>query len=239
MQRWPIVDWRRWQDWRRWPVESRFEARLSDLWETPIVEVDLARWTEVCQQRESTALTGFNDVHSDAQRLYIQTCHAFDEGLPKRYYDYAKQLEVRCGLKKRLDYWRSKISGTHCVGVHIRSIAAHVNTREVSTVEWFEEKISEILRRNSRIMFFLSTDRLEVQDRLVGKYFSHIWHQDEMPAYNSARAVQKALVDLHVLGMTDFILGSYQSSFSYMAAGFQGGRAYQDARRAWGSTTLF
>jgi len=55
-----------------------------------------------------------------------------------------------------------------------------------------------------------------------------------MPEYNSVRAIQKALADIHLLGRSIFILGSYMSSFSYMAAGIQGGQGYKDAKLSWG-----
>lgn len=180
------------------------------------------------------------DYNSDAARLFLETCDAFDELLPRRYYDYARELRLCLRLQEKIDYWCNKaISARRCIGIHVRLTAAHNKTLSESPVVWFERKISEIIKAYPDFVFFLSTDSLDVQERLVRLFPSRILHQQEMPEYNSIKAVQKALVDLHVLAKTSFILGSYHSSFSYMAAGFQGGLGYEDAKLSWGKMPDF
>lgn len=104
------------------------------------------------------------------------------------------------------------------IGVHIRR-GDHVKSVEKSTNELFIKAITDLLIQNDNQLFFLATDDPGVEILFKEKFRSHLIVQDNKDfSRGSKKGIQDALVDLYTLSRTKKIIGSYYSSFSWMAS---------------------
>lgn len=109
------------------------------------------------------------------------------------------------------------LAGRPYVGVMIRAHSvSHAETREVSPVEWFVERMQAVRRQDPDVEFFLSCDVPEVQADVMARVGGCSAQSDKGP-YNSTQAVRAAIVDAHLLACSGYLLGPYMSSFIHLA----------------------
>lgn len=105
----------------------------------------------------------------------------------------------------------------HTVGIHIRR-RDNQESVQVSRTESFIEKMDEMIQQNPEVKFFLATDCMSTQVLLCGRYGKNIFTREKVLNRNEPAGIQDALIDMYCLSRTDFIVGSYWSSFSEVAS---------------------
>ena len=114
--------------------------------------------------------------------------------------------------------------GTAVVGIHIRrgdnscAIAASPLTL---FVRWMDEAVA----RDKGIRFYLSTDCLQTEAELLARFGTDrvlVQGPPHSRSRSTADGIRSALVDLLSLASTDRIVGTYYSSFSTLAATWNG-----------------
>jgi hypothetical protein len=229
---WPVT-----RKWKIGPIRlrraaGRFEATLEDLCTGPFTTVSNARWKAVLASADAFKSGHPPDPAVSARVVHLQTIHDFYGVLDRPAHEVARELRPQQALQQRIDAflkgWSAGDGPT--IGVHIRSHQAHEKTEQHSPVSWFERRIGELLADCPSSRFFLSTDAARVSRRLHERFPGRIHEQITPPGYNTREGIQKGLTDLYILARCDYILGSYWSSFSDMAALLQGERGYEDSQ---------
>lgn len=137
----------------------------------------------------------------------------YDPGYGNYYHLFKPIVELQEKITNQL---RQFVEPT--IGVHIRR-TDNLNSIERSQDELFFTCMYKRLKKNSRTLFFLSSDDLKTQE-LFKKEFGNnlITRFDKDLNRNNKIGAQDALVDLYVLAGTKEIIGSYGSSFSRVAS---------------------
>jgi hypothetical protein len=108
------------------------------------------------------------------------------------------------------------------VGVHVRRTDNDEAIRS-STLDGFVQKMSEFVKKETNICFFLATDDPLVEQELVKKFGDRIiTFQKSALSRNSIQGIQDALVDIIMLSRTRELIGSHWSSFTEYASLFSG-----------------
>lgn len=103
------------------------------------------------------------------------------------------------------------------VGVHIRR-TDNFWSIEQSPVELFTHKVQTMIAENPKRNFYLATDDAELKQTLIQTLAGHILSQDCPLNRDTQQGILSAVVEMYALSRTAFIIGSYYSSFSEMAA---------------------
>ena len=103
------------------------------------------------------------------------------------------------------------------VGVHIRRTDNSWSI-EQSPVELFTQKMQTMLAENPSRNFYLATDDAELKQTLKQTFAGHIISPDCQLNRDTQEGILSAVVEMYTLSRTQFILGSYYSSYSEMAA---------------------
>ena len=110
----------------------------------------------------------------------------------------------------------------HRVGVHIRR-TDHVESIEHSPIELFVARMQAEIDRNPGTEFYLASDdtsvHVEMQKRFPGRI---LLFKNKSLSRDSLQGIQDAYVEMLLLGTCEKILGSYNSTFSYMASQLSG-----------------
>ncbi len=129
----------------------------------------------------------------------------------KRIYHFKPILEIQ---QKIDDVVTSFDSST--VGVHIRR-SDHEEAIRYSPIDGFIDKMISMLEDGVE-SFFLATDSLEVENEIKSHFGTRIISRKKSFNRNSPDGGQDALIDLYCLSNTKSIIGSYNSTFSQVAA---------------------
>ena len=159
------------------------------------------------------------------QKVLIDPDRArFDSGVPEFYLKKFSE-----GLKnlKIADIVTQKIISLpkNTIGVHIRK-SDFLNKARKLNYSWFEQKMHEEIEKDYTVSFFLATDCVETKNKMIDIFGNKILYYPfnfsvdeknflEQRAYKEG--MQEALLDLITLSKTKKIIGSYKSSFSWIA----------------------
>jgi len=141
-------------------------------------------------------------------------------------YSFAKHYPV-VNLFKPLPELMDKISsitsefGTNTVGVHIRRGDNQLAIAK-NSVEDFFEKMDSLIAIDNSVKFYLATDSEEVRNSAISRFGNRLLHNNSLLSRKSVEGMKDAVVDLWSLAGCREILGSYNSSFSDMAASLKG-----------------
>jgi hypothetical protein len=221
---------------RRYPAESRFEAEMGDLWENQFDSVSPHVWQERLKEHGGLSFPPPRPDSANASPvLMLETCHDFFSILPQSAQELYARLRLRCNLARRITAVEQQMTSARpCIGVHLRCVAPHDRTAEFFKPEWFHERICTALKKWPDARIFLVTDSPKAADFIRRAFPGRTIEQNPVNGFNTRKAIQKALVDVHLLSRTDYILGSYFSSMSYLSADMQGRGAYEDTHHRWG-----
>ncbi len=111
----------------------------------------------------------------------------------------------------------TKNFGKHAVGIHIRG-TDNVKSLRHSPFDVFVDCINKELIKNPDAIFYISTDEMEYKERMVQIFGDKIITSPVILKRDSVEGMKGALVDLYCLSQTNYIIGSYWSSFSEIAA---------------------
>jgi len=107
-------------------------------------------------------------------------------------------------------------------GVHIRGTDAETSKR-YSSVAAFHREIEETIAAVPDATFFLASDEPAIKQRLIDKYPARMFFLNQTSyGRNSPKNIHNALVDLLCLASTRTVFGSYFSTFSQLAAHWNG-----------------
>ncbi len=144
---------------------------------------------------------------------YISSCYdfyPFDSSLLQQLFRPSDELQ------KRIDVEYQKFA-THTIGVHIRR-TDHVDAIAQSPTSLFIERMKGEIEKNQDVKFYLATDSEEDKQKIMLQFGERIITNPQKADRNSVEGMESALIEMYLLSKTDFIVGSFQSTFSEMAA---------------------
>jgi hypothetical protein len=145
------------------------------------------------------------------KNLAIRSCHEF-------YFNreiLISRLRPAPDILKRIDEFF--INEDEFIGVHIRR-TDNVASIEKSPLSEFVKRIENEIEKNPSVKFYISTDTMEVIEELSNRFGKKIIYIQKNLSRNSAQGIKDAFFDIGVLSRCKKILGSYWSSFSYIAS---------------------
>lgn len=152
----------------------------------------------------------FNKL-SSYKSIYICGFNRFDKG-----YNLARHFKPVPFLQKKINTSIDRFT-KKTIGLHLRR-TDHKDAIAKSSTNQFIEKINAELLLDDQIIFFLTTDSPEDEERLKTIFGNKIITNKSRLERNSKEGIQDALIDLYCLAATNKIYGSYKSSFSEAAA---------------------
>lgn len=137
--------------------------------------------------------------------------------IDEHFYASRDKIKPAPDINKRVEEIMAPYSGKRVIGIHIRR-TDHVDAIANSSLESF----IEIMKReseNSQPYFYLATDDSDIEKSLSEKFscIPHISFSNEKSRSTTA-GMKDAYVDMLCLAKCDKIYGSFESSFSKMAA---------------------
>lgn len=144
--------------------------------------------------------------------IYFSTCHSMCS-----HYPLNEIFVPIAAIRSQIDKITSNFSSGKTIGLHIRRTD---NKESISNngIEDFMRKIESELFKNNRTKFYLATDDILVKNELKEKYKDAIITNDATLSRNSLKGIKDAITDLWCLSKTDYLIGSYYSSYSEIAA---------------------
>jgi hypothetical protein len=147
-------------------------------------------------------------------RISIKSHNAFYEKNSSRWLKHLWALKPHAQIGTVLG--KSFPSNSNIVGVHIRR-GDHKKAREHSPLEAF---IDAMNKEPESAKFIVATDNASVKRELQTVYGDRVWFPANSLSRMTRAGMQDALLDFMALSKCSKILGSYDSSFSEMAALF-------------------
>lgn len=117
--------------------------------------------------------------------------------------------EAICSITKRFNH--------NTIGVHIRRTDNVVSIND-SPLEVFIEKMNEEIEKNPNVLFYLASDDYGVKELMSKTFSGRVISINEILNRNSTSGMKFAVIELFCLSRTNKIIGSYNSSYSEMAA---------------------
>ncbi len=146
--------------------------------------------------------------HPVHQNIYIAACQQFWD-VSKTIHLIKAQNDILVEVDKIYQ------STSPMIGLHIRR-GDHQLSIQYSPLERFCETIENELKKNPDTIFYLATDSVEVEKKLIAKY-NIVVHQ-KVFSRKKTKGVKDAYIDMLALSKTQKIYGSYWSTFSYLAS---------------------
>lgn len=116
------------------------------------------------------------------------------------------------------------------VGLHIRR-ADNDRSIRTSPTELFHRRVNELIDENPATRFFLATDSPAERDALVRAFGKmRFVVPDYAPSRRTEDDILRAAAEMYLLARCDFVVGSYWSSFSKVAAAL-GGKKFELLRK--------
>jgi hypothetical protein len=155
------------------------------------------------------------------KNIFIKTYSRFYQSIYSEYKKFLPNKEIVKLSNVILEQFANQM-----VGVHIRR-TDNKDSILRSTSQLFENEIIGMLKLNSNLKFYLSTDseneKKYFTNLFPGKVISNNCEFDR----NSGLSIKHALIDLLCLSKCNVILGSYYSSFSEVAITYNGLKDYK------------
>lgn len=156
-----------------------------------------------------------NDIYSALKpegEVLLETCYS----MTPHYLPMAEWLHLQPALQQRVEEMASQF-GPMTVGLHIRG-TDHQLARQHSTLDLFLARIDQEIAAHPEVQFFLATDEAEAKRQLLARYPHRILTFDAPLRRDTLDGMQAAIVDCFCLSRTQRILGSYNSTYSSLAA---------------------
>lgn len=103
------------------------------------------------------------------------------------------------------------------IGVHIRRTDNLASIRQ-SPIELFYQKLDKEIEANDKTGIYVATDSEEVKQAMKERYGDRILSSEKQADRGSLEGIRDGIADMYTLARTQKIYGSFQSSFSDMAA---------------------
>ena len=119
-------------------------------------------------------------------------------------------------LKTRIDAIVSQWP-SNTIGIHIRR-GDNQWAIEHSPIQLFEEYVNKEIEKDNHVKFYVASDDLSCIEYFKEKFGNCIITACGEKTRNTVSGIQQAIVELFALSSCKYIIGSYYSSFSEMAA---------------------
>jgi hypothetical protein len=106
---------------------------------------------------------------------------------------------------------------SNCIGIHVRR-TDHAQAREYSPTFMFEDRIEELIQKDSNTTFFVASDDYHIKSRLEKNFGDHIFMNSHLLSRDSLEGIINSVVDMICLSYTRHIIGSYKSTYAGVAA---------------------
>lgn len=197
-----------------WPAnDPACMIRFQDLFQSGLphwVTVDMGplegKWKEIYTQED------FEEWMKSSPRLPIKSHNAFYEYKSSRWIHSLRKLVPHPSIQGKLTH--PFLDEYSLVGVHIRR-GDHKKAREYSPLEAFVEAMK---KEAESTKFIVATDNPSVKRELQAIFGERVWFPANSLSRMTRLGMQDALVDFLALSYCSKVLGSYDSSFSEMAA---------------------
>lgn len=149
----------------------------------------------------------------ETKRLYITSYRDF---MP---YDnkLLSQLFVPTeNIKEQIDQRCANFS-SNTIGVQIRR-TDHIQAIRLSPTELFTKAIDNEIEQNADVKVYLATDSEDIKNELRTRYGNRIIIPSTHASRNSSLGIADGLIEMYALSRTQRIYGSFNSSFSQVAA---------------------
>ena len=103
------------------------------------------------------------------------------------------------------------------IGVHVRR-GDNLMSHKYSPLDLFIKKMDENIGVDPSTTFYVSTDSNEVYETLKQIFGDKVYTAATVRSRDTLKGIQSALLDFYCLSKCKKILGSYDSSFSEIAA---------------------
>ena len=147
-----------------------------------------------------------------AKNVLICSCQEFNYFNLEDY----RLFVPKAVLQQSIDKLSQKFTN-NTIGVHIRA-TDNEPSKQLSPFSIFMLQMEKEICRNPDVTFFLSTDEVKYQEKLLEKFGKdRILYHEKVFGRNITKGIQDAVIDLFCLSKTAKIYGSYFSSFSEVA----------------------
>lgn len=159
---------------------------------------------------------GVEKTLSDIPNAYIKATNPFWNIFDTdKVFDFITPSEQILARKAQV---LQKTQGKRIVGVHIRR-ADHIEAIQNSPLELFATRMQEELKAHPDTYFYLATDDKQVEKEMVEQFGDRIvLFEDKSLKRDDTQGIVDAYVEMLCLGAGDLVLGSFNSTFSLMAA---------------------
>ena len=145
------------------------------------------------------------------RNIYISTCNEFYPGN-----NFLKLLRPNQELQQLISGITSGFSN-NIIGVHIRR-TDHPKSIEESPLINFVLAMEKEMASDPSVTFYLATDDPLVESDLLKRFPPIFFIRKKVHSRNDCRGIKDAMLDLYCLAKTKKIYGSFESSFSEIAA---------------------
>ena len=150
----------------------------------------------------------FIKLARDYRKVYIQTCYEFHYQRDHFFIPIKKSIVQKC---------RTLILHSDMIGVHVRR-GDNLMSHKYSPLDLFIKKMDENIGVDPSTTFYVSTDSNEVYETLKQIFGDKVYTAATVRSRDTLKGIQSALLDFYCLSKCKKILGSYDSSFSEIAA---------------------
>lgn len=169
----------------------------------------------------------FADWLRQGEELYLASYDAFMGEFPGRMLPW---FMPSAQVEAEIAPLAAEFSG-RMIGLHIRR-TDNLRSIDVSPTSLFIRRIEQLLEEEPATRFFLATDSMVERDLLLSAFG---FERFVVPAYTPGRKtvadIRRALAEMYLLSRCDFVIGSFWSSFSKVAASL-GGKTFELLHKA-------
>ena len=153
-------------------------------------------------------------MRSEKRTLILSSCRFFRRKEVKGIYDYVSPgTELRRVIEKVVEKFEGRV-----IGVHIRRTDHIVSIKNSPSID-FERIMREEIARDESVQFYLASDSQEELDHFKSIFGKRIISQENLSfGRDNLAGMKSTVVDLFVLSKANWILGSFGSTFSKLAA---------------------
>ncbi|HXW53122.1 MAG TPA: hypothetical protein VEL47_03345, partial [Myxococcota bacterium] len=166
-------------------------------------------------------------LDSDAQYIVVRSVRPFGtRDRPKESFDKyvaaMKSLKPVADIESRVDTFRqTHFQNKRVVGVHYRSwvLTADIISFKNANKDIFVEKMQEALGDDPNTIFYVASDNLDIANSFAHRFPSKV---ARFPLFSVERGtlddIKNSVIEWILLGDTDYIIGTFLSTFSASAA---------------------
>jgi hypothetical protein len=136
--------------------------------------------------------------------------------------EFLKDLKPVPQIKTKVEeYANANFQGASVVGVHYRawSLTYDGGLQAKANPETFLAKMREIAQKDSHVKFFVTSDSLQIanffRDQMPGRILTYPLSNIDRSSVQSQR---NSLLEWYLLSKTDYLIGTFDSSFSETAS---------------------